>query len=158
MIAADAPSRASLLVRTMLPRLLEILGSDCGDIAAAEEQAQRAQRPGREDHVAGAHHPIGFEEPGGRTAIDHFVTGAIGLIRRQRAHIAHFSFRPNLRAPFFGEIEIVFDERVFGAVTTAYHAAAAVGAPGPIGSFAAEVRIGHCLARLAKKRADVRWA
>ena len=63
----------------------------------------------------------------------------------------HGALRHHPRAELLGEVQVVLDERVLGAMRAADHAASAQLAAGAIWALAAEVRVGHRLAGSPKK-------
>ncbi len=67
----------------------------------------------------------------------------------ERADVQHGPFGHHLRAAAFGEVQVVLDERVLGAVGAAHHAAPAQLAAGALGALAVEEGVGHGLAGLA---------
>ena len=80
----------------------------------------------------------------------------------RRAHPGHRRQRMDLGAVLLGEVEVVLDQGVLRVVAAPGHALAAVAARAAAGPGAAEVRVGHLVARLLpgtpKKTPDRRRA
>ncbi len=71
----------------------------------------------------------------------------------RRADVDNGSLREDLHSEPFGEVEIVLDQCVLRAVSTAHHARTAAHTPGARRAAAAEVGIGHGLPGLAQEHA-----
>ena len=111
----------------------------------AEEQVQRAQRGGREDHAAAGEAAAAGGHGGGADR-EHLVAVASVGSAIERPDIHHLGFGEDLRAVLLGEVEVVLVQGVLGAVAAAHHAAAAGDATGAFRSLAAEIGVGISLA------------
>ncbi len=119
--------------------------------AAELQQPVRPQRSGRHDHAARALDAAFLAQPRARAhAFDLVAVASVG--RAERADVDDGAFGHHPRAALLGEVQVVLDERVLGAVRAADHAAPAQLAAGAVGPLAAEERVRHGLARPRRRR------
>ena len=125
------------------------LRADCRQRALflqPEEQVQRAQRRGREDHAAAGEAAAPAGHDGGWDR-EHFVALASVGTAVQRPDVHHLGFGEDPRAGLLGQVEVILVQGVLGAIAAAHHAAAAADATGALRSLAAEIGVGISLAR-----------
>ena len=97
---------------------------------------------GSQDHVRGRERALIPAQPAASAHRAHLPQPVGALLETlDRCH------RNDLCPCRFRKSKVVFQQRVLGAVTAARHAAAAFQAAGAVWPGAAEIRVGHCLAR-----------
>ena len=115
---------------------------------ARREQLVGAERTGREHHAAGGERPAAAPQPcAGTLGRDLVSLRAVG--RAERADVDHLALGEHLGPGLLGEVQVVLDQRVLGAVRAADHAAPAAQARRALRPGTAEERVGQPLARLA---------
>ena len=138
-----APRIASEFVRVSSPSRGETFGQ-VTLVAEAVQQLLGSHGPGCEHDVVGGEGRLGPTS----------ASGAVGVDRPSlavAAHRGHRRHRVDLGAGVLGQVQVVGQERVLGAVAAPGHALAALDAPPPTGTGATEERVVHLDAGLRRR-------